>query len=130
MARPVSRIILVYNADSGLTALLMDVIKKAAGREDCELCEITYSPVGKRREWAACERRLGVAVEEMHRDQLPASWGIGRAELPLVLGRVGDERPFVILSRAEIAACRRSVQQLESRIRERLASDDRPMVQP
>ncbi len=122
MARSVSRIVLVYNADSGLGAMLLDAIKKAAGREDCTLCEITYSAVGKRRQWAACERRLGVPVEELHRDHVPASWGIPRSELPVILGRAGDEPPFVLVSRAEIAACRGRVDELERRIRERLAS--------
>jgi hypothetical protein len=113
----IDRVILVYNADSGLAAMLLDVIKKAAGREDCALCEITHSPVGKRRDWAACERRLEIAVEELHRDQLPRDWGISRSELPCVLGRSGDNRPAVLLTRAEIEACRGSVAELERRLR-------------
>jgi hypothetical protein len=122
MPGAVNRVILVYNGDSGLAAMLLDALKKAAGREDCALCEITYSPVGKRREWAACARRLGVAVEELHRDRLPAAWGISRSELPCVLGRVGDDRPFVLLTRADIAACGRSVAELERRLRGALAA--------
>src|SRR5579859_783295 len=106
---PVNRVILVYNGDSGLAAMLLDAAKKAAGREDCALCEITYSPIGKRRDWVACERRLDVAVEELHRDRLPREWGIARTELPCVLGRAGDERPFRLLGRADITACRGSV---------------------
>jgi len=120
MPGSVSRVVLVYNGDSGLAAMLLDAVKKAAGREDCALCEITYSPVGKRGEWAACERRLGVAVEELHRDRLPAAWGISRSALPCVLGRVGDERPFVLLGRADITACRGSVVELERRLRDAL----------
>jgi hypothetical protein len=114
---PVNRVILVYNGDSGLAAMLLDAVKKASGREDCALCEITYSPVGKRREWVACERRLGVEVEELHRDRLPREWGISRAELPCILGRAGNERPRVLLSRGEITACRGSVDELERRLR-------------
>jgi hypothetical protein len=115
------KIILVYNGDSGLGAILMDVLKKATGREDCALCEITYSPLGKRREWAACEQRLGVAVEALHRDRLPPEWGIGRGELPCVLGRSQGGRPTILLTRAEIAACRGSVAELERKLREALA---------
>ena len=131
MSAPVNRVILVYNADSGLRAMLLDVLKKAAGREDCALCEITYSPVGKRRAWAACESRLGVAVEELHRDQLPATWGIANAELPCILGAVGARPPFVLLPRSAIGACRGSVEQLERRLREaieshRAATETRP----
>jgi hypothetical protein len=117
---PVNRIILVYNGDSGLGAMLLDVVKKAVGREDCALCEITYSPIGKRQAWAACEARLGIPVETKHRDDLPASWGISRTELPCILGRTGDDTPFVLLNRTEIAACQGSVEALERRLRSAL----------
>jgi len=110
-------VILVYNGDSGLGALLLDVVKKATGREDCALCEITYSPVGKRPAWKACAARLGVAVEELHRDRVPASWAIRPSDLPCILKRVGDEAPSIMLTRAEITACRGSVDELERRIR-------------
>jgi len=122
MSGPVNRIILVYNGDSGLGAMLLDVLKKATGREDCALCEITYSPVGKRGAWKACERRLGIAVEELHRDRLPAAWGIARADLPCILGRAGEERPVVLLTRDEIVACRGSVVELERRLEAALAA--------
>lgn len=122
MSGPVTAVILVYNADSGIAALLLDVLKKAAGREDCSLCEITYSAVGKRRAWKACESRLGVRVEELHRDQLPAAWGVGAGELPCILARSGDERPFVLVSRSEIDACQRDVGALERRLVAALAA--------
>ena len=122
MSGLIDRVILVYNGDSGLAAMLLDGIKKAAGREECGLCEIVYSPVGKRRAWAACEARLGTAVEELHRDRLPAAWGIARTELPCILGRSGTAEPFVLLTRAEITSCRGSVEQLERRLLDALES--------
>ena len=118
----VDRIILVYDADSGVAALLLDVCKKLFGREDCALCALTYSPVGKRRAWSACAKGLGVAVEELHRDRLPADWGIARAELPCILGRAGDERPVVLVNRAEIIACHGSIDELERRLLAALAA--------
>jgi hypothetical protein len=117
MPAALDRIILVYNADSGLGALLLDIVKKAAGREDCSLCALTYSPVGKRRSWRACQARLGLPVEELHRDQLPADWDLARAQLPCILGRAGATRPFVLVSRADIDACGGSVDELEQRLR-------------
>jgi hypothetical protein len=118
------RLILVYDADSGLAALLLDVVKKAVGREDCALCEITYGPLGKRGAWRACESRLGVAVDEMHRDQVPAEWGLSRTDLPCVLGRVGTARPFIVAAREQIAACRGEVDALEARLVEALRAGD------
>lgn len=116
------RLILVFNADSGLGAMLLDVLKKAVGREDCSLCEITYGPLGKRRDWKSCERGLALTVDELHRDQLPPEWGIAPSALPCVLARRGDERPFVLVTREEIDACGGSIDALDRRIRAALAA--------
>jgi hypothetical protein len=113
-------VILVYDADSGVRALLLDVIKKVVGREECALCEITYSPIGKRRAWRQCESRLGVTVTEMHRDQLPAGWGIKATELPCVLARVREAYPSVLVTREEILSCRGSASALERAVVEKL----------
>lgn len=122
MRTPPDRLILVYDGDSGLRAMLLDVVKKAAGREECALCEITYGPLGKRDAWRQCEKRLGVAVEELHRDVLPAAWRIAPEQLPCVLARAGEEAPFVLVSKSEIVACDRSVERLERRIEDALAA--------
>ncbi len=119
--RRLDRLILVYDGDRGIGAALLDAVKKAVGREDCALCEITHGPLGKRRAWRACEARLGVAVDELHRDELPDAWGISRRELPCVLGRLGDAPPFVLVSRAEIGALQRSTDALEATLRAALA---------
>lgn len=111
-ARP-DRLILVYDGDSGLGAMLLDVVKKTVGREDCALCEITYGPLGKRGAWRACEARAGLLVDELHRYQLPDDWGISPTELPCVLARSQAERPFVLVPRDEIVACRGRIETLE-----------------
>lgn len=116
MTKRPDRLILVYSGDSGVRAMLVDVLKKLVGREECALCEITYSPFGKRGGWVACEKRLGIIVDELHRDRLPDAWGINRDELPCILARAGDERPFDLVSRDEIIACGGSIEQLERRI--------------
>jgi hypothetical protein len=118
------RVVLVYDGDSGLRAMLLDVVKKSVGREECALCEITYGPLGKRGAWKSCEARMGTIVDEMHRDQLPSEWGIAPSELPCVLGRAGSERPFVLLSREEIVACAGSVDELERRVLAALSHHD------
>jgi hypothetical protein len=119
--RRIDRLILVYDGDSGLGAMLLGVVKKSVGKEECALCEITYGPLGKRGTWRACEARLGVIVDELHRDQLPESWGLLRTELPCILGRVRDERPFIVVTRDDIVACRGSADALEQRLRTALS---------
>lgn len=116
-----TRLILVFDADSGVKAMLADVVKKAFGREDCALCEITYGPLGKRLAWQACESRLGMPVRDLHRDELPAAWGLERAHLPCVLVQDGEAKPEMLLTKAQIAACTNgSVEEFEQRLREAL----------
>jgi hypothetical protein len=125
VAEPTSRperIILAYAGDSGLGALLLDAAKKALGKEDCALCEITHGPLGKRDAWRQCEGNLGVVVDELHRDQIPDAWAVSWAALPCILGRVGDQRPFVLITRTEIEACGADVTALERCLRAALAA--------
>jgi len=106
--------ILVFNGDSGLPAMLVDVVRKAMGQEDCALCEIVYSPLGKRRAWKACTARLAVPVQELHRDQVPSAWGITLDALPCILAQSGTgETPTLLFTRDEIARCGGSVEKLE-----------------
>lgn len=112
----VHKITLVFDADSGLRATVADIFKKLTGREDCSLCAITYSPVGKRRAWVDCTSRLGVEVAELHRDEVPADWGLTPADLPCIMGEAAGERPSILVSRDAIAACGVSVAALEQRI--------------
>jgi hypothetical protein len=123
-------LILVYSGKGGLGAMLLDAVRKAARREDCALCEITYSPLGKRREWRACEERIGLPVVELHRNEVPKEWALRDDALPCVLGRQGDRAPVVLLRREEIASCRGSADVLERRIREALAAEGHGRVPP
>lgn len=116
------RLILVYDGNSGLGPMLLDVLKKAVGKEECALCEITYGPLGKRGAWRACEARLGMVVDELHRDQLPVEWRISREELPCVLARTRTEPPHILVSRDEILSCSGSVEALESKLQANLSA--------
>lgn len=119
------RLILVYDGDGGLRAMLLDVIKKAVGREDCPLCEIVYSPVGKRKAWVECAARLQVPITEMHRDELPAGWGVQREDLPCVLAQSGGAAPYVLVPRDAIVSCAGDIARLEQTIQSALASTSR-----
>ncbi len=98
------RVLLVYDADHGLAATLVDVVKKALGREDCALCEITHGAVGKREAWRRCEAALPVPVVGMHRDEVPAHWLL--PPLPCVVAQRGGDDPVVLVDRAAIEALR------------------------
>ena len=115
------RVILVYDGEGGLAAMLRDVYQKLLGREECPLCEIVYSPLGKRRAWRACEAQLGMPIESLHRDGIPAEWGLAQSELPCILARRGDAVPTVLVSREEILGCDKSVTALAEKLHAALA---------
>jgi hypothetical protein len=117
------RLLFVYSSASGVLAMLADAAKKAAGIEDCALCEVTHSPLGKRSEWARCERGLGISVTLVHRDELPASWELDVHALPCVLAQHGQERPGLLLDKDQIAACAGRVDALEALLRRQLDAD-------
>ena len=78
------RLIFVYNADSGLINMAKDYIHKAVSPQtyDCQLCAVTYGPLGMRQRWRKFVRGLNVEVEFLHRDELAERYGISGADLP------------------------------------------------
>lgn len=64
----VIRLIGVYDADGGLRGEIAYLAGKLAGRH-CTLCDITHSPVRRRREWDAYVSTLPVPFEVVHRNE-------------------------------------------------------------
>ena len=85
------KLIFVYNADSGLFNGLADWAHKIFSPETyaCNLCALTYSYTGMRREWRQFIARLDVPVEFLHRDELRTRYGIADMQLPAVLKESG-----------------------------------------
>ncbi len=115
----VERLYVVYNADSDLWSLLVDVARKLAGRDECPLCTLTHGATGERTAWKACKQALRVPVDAVHRDELTDELRQLGAELPFVAVRVGG-RPELLLDRAAIAGLR--TEELERALRERAAA--------
>jgi len=68
----VSRIVGVYDADGGLRGELAYLVGKATGHH-CTLCDITHSPVRRRREWDAYIASLPVPFVTLHRNERDAA---------------------------------------------------------
>jgi hypothetical protein len=64
----VRRLIGVYDADGGLRGEIAYLAGKVAGRH-CTLCDITHSPVRRRREWDAYASTLPVPFDLVHRNE-------------------------------------------------------------
>lgn len=66
----VDRILGVYNADGGLVGELRYIVGHVLGTVSCALCDITHSPIRRKREWDAFVADLGVRVDLRHLNEL------------------------------------------------------------
>lgn len=85
----VDRLLGVYNADGGLVGELRYIVGHLLGTTSCALCDITHSPIRRKREWDALVAELGVRVDLRHLNELDER---ERAA-------VGESAPVVLVER-------------------------------
>ncbi len=85
----VDRILGVYNADGGLVGELRYIVGHLLGTVSCALCDITHSPIRRKREWDALVAELGVHVDLRHLNELDEREAAA----------VGDNAPIVLVDR-------------------------------
>lgn len=83
------RILGVYNADGGIVGELRYIVGHALGTASCALCDITHSPLRRKREWDAFVADLGVPVDLRHLNELDER----------ETAAVGDDAPVVLIDR-------------------------------
>ena len=107
-----TRLICVYNADTGLIEALMHAVHKAVRPETypCSLCALTYGAVSMRGDWKRYWRDLDAQVDFYHRDDFTKDFpalGTGGARevaLPTILISEAGEEPRVLISNEELDA--------------------------
>lgn len=119
------KLIFVYAVNSGLFNMVSDYAHKVMSPSTypCNLCAVTNTMLGKKREWSDFLRATGHDVEFLHRDEVIAVYPHVTATLPVVLRSNEDSDPDVLVSSADINACR-TLQDLISLMRRRLELDD------
>ncbi len=85
----VDRILGVYNADGGVVGELKYIVGHVLGTVHCALCDITHSPIRRKREWDALVAELGVHVDLRHLNELDER----------ETAAVGDNAPIVLVER-------------------------------
>jgi hypothetical protein len=88
------RLIGVYRADGGIRGELAYVFGKVRGTAHCALCDVTHSPVRRKRAWDAMVTRLGVPFDLLHLNERSAH----------VVAASGDRSPVVLASVLESGA--------------------------
>jgi hypothetical protein len=85
-------IVFLYNAESGLFNALSDIAHKALSPQTypCNLCALTHSALGMRKEWKDYLDGLDLEKEFLHSDQLARRYGAEGVALPAVLRKRGE----------------------------------------
>ena len=83
----------VYHADGGLVGEAKYVLGHLLGRTHCSLCDITHSPVRRKKQWDACVDSLGVPFRLYHLNEMPADVAamVATTGSPVVLARTATD---------------------------------------
>jgi hypothetical protein len=93
MTQPPDALVMVYNADEGVAAMLLDGLHKALRPDTypCDLCAITYGSVSMRGPWRDWLKAQPFAAEFYHRQDFARAWpDFAATPLPAILRRDGD----------------------------------------
>ncbi len=114
----------IYDADGGVLGELRYVLGHLRGTAECALCDITHSPIRRKRAWDRMVADLD--VELVHRNELPewARAAVADLPLPVVLARRNDDSARVVLDRQALAACAGSIDAFRDRLDRALAADN------
>jgi hypothetical protein len=112
----------VYHADGGPIGEAKYVFGKLLGTAHCALCDITHSPVRRKPAWDRMVAGLGVDVELLHLNEMPAEVADATAlhGSPLVLGRLSDGSVEPLLLPADLEAMGGSVNAFAEALRSAL----------
>ncbi len=124
MSDGAARLLIVYNADAGPVAALLDMVHKivAPSTYPCSLCGVTYGVVAMKPAWRAYLATLQLAVDFFHRPDFHAAYpSFAAAPLPLI-ARADRGRVTVLLDAAALARLP-TVDVLIAALAARLATD-------
>ena len=101
-----ARLILVYNADSGLLNAVKDAVWKVVrpATYPCSLCALTYGWVSMHGRWRRFLGQLPQAKVFHHRDDFALAFPGLAIPLPAILLAEGEAPPQVLVSAAELDA--------------------------
>jgi hypothetical protein len=118
----VTELIGVYHANGSWRGELAYVVKKAAGRGHCSLCDITHGTLRRRSSFDAACTTLGVKFTLLHRDERPPDvLAITGDTTPMVLGRTATGLR-VLLGAEQLNQCRADPDALVEALQHRLAA--------
>lgn len=115
----------IYKANGGLLGELSYIIGHAVGVKKCTLCDVTHSPLWKKREFKNFEARMqdefGLAVRLLHMNERnEAELAASKGREPCVLLEYSDGTFSMFLDYVELKAVSGKVASFEKLVRNRL----------
>jgi hypothetical protein len=97
----------VYDADGGIAGELRYVVGHLLGTAECALCDITHSPVRRKRTWDAMVAELDAPFDLRHRNELTEAETLALTPmgLPVVTAQLADGGWVELLDRGALDAC-------------------------
>jgi hypothetical protein len=116
------RLLMIYNADGGLVNGAMDLLHKtfSPATYPCRLCDVTYGPLGMKRDWRATIDALPLPVTFLHRDEWQAEIPGDATPLPAILRDQAGQLSTLVS--AEDFAAIRSLDALKALLADRLSA--------
>ena len=96
----------VYDADGGIAGELRYVVGHLLGSAECALCDVTHSPVRRKRAWDAFVATLDVPFDLRHRNELTDAERAAVLPMGLPVVAAETEAGWVpLLDRAALERC-------------------------
>lgn len=85
------KLLLIYNADSGLRTAILDGMHKivSPGTYDCKLCEITFGIFTENTDWKKFRESFHLEMEFLHKDEFTRQYASKfghKFTYPIILG--------------------------------------------
>lgn len=109
----------VYDADGGIVGELRYVVGHLLGTAECALCDITHSPVRRKRTWDAMVATLDAPFDLRHRNELTdvELAAVAPMGLPVVAAERADGTWVRLLDREALDDCAGDVDTFAARLR-------------
>jgi hypothetical protein len=106
MSQDHAKLLIVYNADTGMLNAVMHALHKAIRPQTypCSLCALTYGAVSMRSSWRQFLAALPLDVAFYHRDDFAEDYPASDPDLPAVLVSENGAAPDVLVSADELNA--------------------------
>lgn len=103
-----SKLIFVYNADSGVFNLMTDIAHKIFSPQTyaCNLCAVTHSNFGMKKEWKEYLESLDIPPEFLHADEFKQKYPTEKVELPAIFREKNEGGLILTVDARTINRCK------------------------